>query len=189
MIGSNIGKVFNCYAVNNVTASTSGKDAVVGRSSCQIGGLVGENGYMIFNCYATGDVHGEGSNAYCYAGGLIGYNADTTEGTRVFFCYASGNVYSEYKGSNGNALAGGFVGHDRGQYASSIIEDCYAVGDDNVTIIIKNVPNDTTLNHRTLEISPDEALTVTFFTDLGWMDDVWIITEGEDPTLYIFTTF
>ena len=86
VVGSNGGKITNCYTTGNVTSYHSsdltfyynfpGSDysdgSIIIAYDCA-GGLVGRNGGTIINCYAMGNV-----TAHDSAGGLVGDTTNTT---------------------------------------------------------------------------------------------------------------
>jgi hypothetical protein len=78
LIGSNHGKVSNCYSIGTVKGYAS------------VGGLIGHNYYygQVSNCYSTGSVNGKED-----VGGLIGYNAGTVSNS-FWDIQTSGHIYS-----------------------------------------------------------------------------------------------
>jgi len=104
LVGWNQGNITDCYS----TANANGDN--------EIGGLVGQNGFLatIMNSFATGHITG-----YTLAGGLVGNNIGSATITNSF---ATGDV-----NSNDNE-AGGLVGYN---FNYGTITNCYASG--NVT--------------------------------------------------------
>ncbi len=99
LVGSNGGKIFNCYATGSIDGSGS------------IGGLVGDNLGIVINSYATVNANGN-----ITIGGLVGRNSGGTIAT----CYAEGIV------SCGTYLSSGFAGGLVGTNSSGIITNCYS---------------------------------------------------------------
>ena len=97
VVGVNHGTVMNCYNTSDV----SGNEFV--------GGVVGVNYGTVMNCYNTGSVSGNS-----YVGGVVGII--TINGT-VENCYNTGNV-------TGNSYVGGVVGFN----ATGTVENCYNTG-------------------------------------------------------------
>lgn len=108
LVGSNYGKVENCYATGAVTGSDFS-------SGGYTGGLVGQNFGMVTDSYATGDVNGDG------AGGLVGDNYRNSMASKfeakILNSYATGNVAGDY-------TVGGLVGYS----FNGTIDNCYATG-------------------------------------------------------------
>ncbi|MBK6835848.1 MAG: T9SS type A sorting domain-containing protein [Bacteroidetes bacterium] len=114
--GLNVGQMYNCYSLGEVTKSTIDSATAVNESVTDqymesLGGLCGENWGFIRNSYSQSLVRGQD-----WTGGLTAYN----EGT-IYKCYATGNV-------SGTNYTGGFIGQN---YDNSYIDTCYATG--NVT--------------------------------------------------------
>ncbi len=130
IVGSNYGKVSNCYAYGTVLGVSI------------VGGIVGENNDTVINCYssnichATGIIH-EGSTvggiagrnsfasiSHCHStgivtgdisevGGVVGRNNNST----LSYCYATGAI-------TGGSEVGGIVGINQ----EGTISSCYASG-------------------------------------------------------------
>ena len=88
---------------------------IYGSSTQYIGGLAGANQWSIITrCYARGDITGSTGNYPDYAGGLVGWNASSSN---INNCYAMGSV-------SGRNFIGGLVG----DHTLSGINKCYSTG-------------------------------------------------------------
>ncbi|MGD8786068.1 MAG: GLUG motif-containing protein, partial [Phycisphaerales bacterium] len=111
LVGSNAGKITNCFAAGGVSGNQRigglvGSNELGEIISCYsissvagtffIGGLVGYNWAIIRDCYSTSDVEGNKN-----VGGLVGIN----EG-EVIHCYSTGSVM-------GNDTVGGLSGFNK----------------------------------------------------------------------------
>ncbi|MDR1346601.1 MAG: T9SS type A sorting domain-containing protein [Bacteroidales bacterium] len=122
LLGSNAGEISNCHSSSSIIITLS----LVSYSSyyySYVGGLIGEHtSGSITNCYATGSITttGDHTDAYLYAGGLIGYLGSNSPLTKS---YSTGSVDVTatvvYSGST-TVYVGGLVG-----YGLSAISQCY----------------------------------------------------------------
>ncbi len=88
---------------------------IYGGSTQYVGGLAGANQWSIITqCYALGNVTGSAGSYPDYAGGLVGWNALSSN---INNCYAVGDV-------TGRNFIGGLVG----DHTSSGINKCYSIG-------------------------------------------------------------
>ncbi|MDD4802638.1 MAG: S-layer homology domain-containing protein [Syntrophomonas sp.] len=109
LVGSNYGKVENCYAAGAVTGSLYANGGYAG-------GLAGNNYGMITHSHAAGSVNGDG------AGGLVGENYKNVMASKyeaqILNSYATGTV-------SGECTIGGLVGYS----FEGSISNSYATGD------------------------------------------------------------
>ncbi|MFZ0034381.1 MAG: GLUG motif-containing protein [Sedimentisphaerales bacterium] len=104
--------IYSSYSTGNVTSG--------GSDSCDIGGLVGDNGSgigTIENCYSTGNANGGGGTSR-NIGGLVGNNNGS-----IGDCYSTGTA------SGGATNVHQLVGyHSAGGGGPDIINGCYFLG-------------------------------------------------------------
>lgn len=170
------GTITDCYATGNVTAVAK---ATVASTSAEAGGFIGSSGGVITNCYATGNVYvdtcdtkninGGGIYANATAGGFAG-GAD-----KLVNCFATGDVSAK---SVGWSNVAGLV--NDGMYNGESI-NCYRNSSQKVEYKADEFGSVKT--HGTSK-ALSNMLTEDFYKEiLGWSLDVWIIDDGNYPTL------
>jgi len=145
-IGGFVGyAVPNLDSTSSISGCSSSCDVTGVASSADVGGFVGELGYMtISQCYASGSVSGEdniggfagyignyGSCARSYATGSVTATNDYVGGFvgrsglgTISNCYAKGNVEGDGSADGSSDGAGGFVGNA----SLGSFEYCYSTG-------------------------------------------------------------
>jgi|GEM_PF-637704 len=118
LVGYLTGRIQNCYSTVPTNATAN--------STAYGGGLVGyvDTTGIVCNSYASGAVTVTSNSGFSYAGGLVGYNKGTLQGSIAY-----GNVTSKGSGDN-YCKNGGLVGDNQGT-----ITDCFRSADQ---IILKN---------------------------------------------------
>ncbi|MBN2653095.1 MAG: hypothetical protein JXR63_12010 [Spirochaetales bacterium] len=136
---SDVGGLIGACSSSSVLNSRTTSAIVVGETN--VGGLVGwlNSVASVEDCFASGSVTASGTSARSPAGGLVGYNSQSSvtksfSSATVTAAMQAGGLVGSNLGtislstatggvSSSGDSAGGFVGENRGS-----IEDCYAVG-------------------------------------------------------------
>lgn len=119
-IGGLVGQIFNTH-LTRCHASVAIKSLIEITGDAFIGGLVGQAATScIVASSATANIAVVCNTVdrKCYAGGLVGYNADTS----IYFCYTTGTVAAT--GSGNDRCVGGLVGKNNKRIFS-----CYSMAD------------------------------------------------------------
>jgi hypothetical protein len=207
LIGENYGEVNNCFsecAVNGgsgayigglvgyndgIISSCYSIDVAEGSEEAIVGGLVGYNDVNgdISCCYSVGNVLTEDAtdSAFAAAGGLIGFNVNST----VSNSYSTGSVTG-----GTSAAVGGFIGYNE----NSTVSNSYSAGSiiENEDVVeggligLENKGNVISSYYLGDATEDDTALTEAKMKQqasfIGWdFANVWKIGEGKTyPTLY-----
>ena len=180
-IGSNTaGTSINCYTTSKTNAYSQG-DGFSSSLTCYSGGFIGRNrGGSATLCYASGIVQAECRNlSTAYAGGFIGYVE--TEG-KFSSCFTTSNILA--CSFSGRTNAGGVYGGGKKMYTGA---DIYGTKEQTFELYFDQSTNfKTTPNFSVVEkyVLTKELLALDFQkSTLGFSEDVWILKEGECPTL------
>jgi hypothetical protein len=156
--------IYNSYSTGNATSG--------GGDSCDIGGLVGDNGSgsgNIENCYSTGDANGGGGTSQ-NIGGLVGNNNGI-----IGYCYSTGTAGGGV--TNVHKLVGY---HSVGGGGPDIISNCYFLAGNG-----PNDPNGTPLTDK--QMKQQASFPEWDFvgeTAKGTADIWWINEKVSYPKLY-----
>lgn len=201
--GRSDGAISICYALGDVTGSSTGGALFVGGlvgdasggtisscyavgnvsgdtigSSLSIGGLAGQNPYgTISNSYARGDVTGN-STGPGYIGGLLGANWAT-----VSTCYATGFVMTDEVSAN----IGGVIGYSEGTSVSRCYWDVQTTGQETSAGLMDSFGKQTSEMKEQVTFRMWD-FTSTWAIDAGTNDGypylrlISSISEGETPS-------
>ena len=180
-VGSNTaGTNINCYTESKANAYSQG-DGFATALTCYSGGFIGRSrGGTTKYCYATGLVKAQCRNlSGAYAGGFIGFVE--TDGTFVS-CFTKSNVISlSYAGKTN---CGGVYGGGKKMYTNANI---YGTKEQTYEMYFDQSDNfKTTPNFKVVEsyMLTNDLLALDFQKNtLGFAEDVWILKDGECPTL------
>lgn len=193
LVGYNTGKIANSSVSGTVKCSNSTANTL------SIGGLAGKSegaNARIENCFATASVIasvGSPMTNGIYMGGLVGQLDDSS----VVNCYAA--YKTNYSNSNSDeANIGGLVAKATdatlancfgvceenvgGEIATSIDGVC-AAGSVTATNCYYSTELSSTVANCTAKSASDMKTSEFVLSTLGWSEDVWIVTNGDLPTL------
>lgn len=191
------GDVERCYSTGDITVTGNGG---------YVGGFAGR-GYGIKDCYSEGDVSIINRKNECSVGGFFGSgNAERCyslgDVTAVVYrggiaaggfagsvgacsgCYTLGNMDVAFEEGHGMSYqdydVGGFVGY----LGDNSYSGCYVSRSQVVKYRNEDFTNSYGTNKKYIDYSTSTILSLSFQKNtLGLSEDVWVLTEGENPTL------